>query len=279
MIDRTNVGISPLLSAPMESYVTTPGLTTDVFAQPATLTTDAFAQPLTYTTDAFATPTTFTTGSLPLISTTPVLDQGLTLPATTTTLLPDTTSALITTTPLPDVGLGTSFVPATTLPDQALTSFIPDVTGVSPLVQTPEVIAATPAVPTVVAPSVVAPTLPSVVTPPVVSPTASLAVPGALPSVVTPPAASLVVPGAGLTVGGVEGSALPSLASPELVSPNPLAQTTGAYSTSSTVGGMVPPPVPQNQPIGPIMDEDFQRGRPIYDELAEDRYRGFRLGR
>ena len=33
-----------------------------------------------------------------------------------------------------------------------------------------------------------------------------------------------------------------------------------------------------NPPIAPIMDEDFQRGRPIYDEFNEDRYRNFKFG-
>ena len=32
------------------------------------------------------------------------------------------------------------------------------------------------------------------------------------------------------------------------------------------------------QPVSPIMDEDFQRGRPIYDEFNEDRYRNFKFG-
>ena len=282
MIDRTSVGISPLLSAPMESYVTTPGLTTDVFAQPASLATGTFAQPFSVATDPYAQP-------IPL---TPILDQGLALPPTTTSILPDATGTLMAPSLLPDAGLGASFVPATTLPDPSL-SFIPDVTGVSPLVQSPDLLTQA-AVPSVVAPSVVAPTLPSVVpsvaTPSVVAPALPSVVPSvATPSVVAPtlppvaasvvpPTSSLSVPGVGLPVAGVEGSALPSLASPELVSPNPLAQATGSYATSSA-GGMVPPPVPQNQPVGPIMDEDFQRGRPIYDELAEDRYRGFRFGR
>ena len=234
MIDTTNVGISPLLSQPVgTSFATTPGLTAGALAQPATLAT--------------AQPTTLTTGSLPLMSTGAVLDQGLTLPPTTTSVLPNATASLMTPTLLPDAGLGASFVPQTTLPDQALTSFA----------QTPNVLATPAAVPSVVSPSVVAPTLPSI----------------------APSTASLAVPGVGLTVGGVQGSALPSLASPELVSSNPLAQTTGAYATSSTVGGMVSPSIPQNLPVGLIMDEDFQRGRPIYDELSEDRYRGFRLGR
>ena len=33
-----------------------------------------------------------------------------------------------------------------------------------------------------------------------------------------------------------------------------------------------------NPPVAPIMDEDFQRGRPIYDEFNEDRYRNFKFG-
>ena len=262
MIDRTNVGISPLMSTPITTqYLGTSGiqtgLTTDAFSQPATLTADAFAQPITYG-----------TGSLPLMpstfASTPIIDQGFALPQVTTSIIPDATASLIpqgTTTLLPDAGL----VPQTTLPDQVLTSFIPEVNAGASIVPTPDIqtfpLATTPITSVVSQPvaSVVSPIVPSVVTPPVVS--------------------SLAVPGAGLSVGGIEGSALPPLTSPELVSANPLAQTTGAYSTSSTAGGAVPPPAPQNQPVGPIMDEDFQRGRPVYDELDENRYRGFRMGR
>ena len=108
---------------------------------------------------------------------------------------------------------------------------------------------------------------------------------------------------------GVTGAMLPSATSPEYVSENPLAQNFGSYVTGvttqpvateyvapqpmeyqtttlgTTVATPTPVPVPapmpappQNPPIGPIMDEDFQRGRPIYDEFKEDRYRGFRFG-
>ena len=264
MIDRTNVGISPLLSTPVTTQlVGTPGVetafttdafslpttfatdafaqpttfTTDAISQPTTFTTDALTQPVTYTTDAFSLPTTFTAGSVPLVGqafpTTPVLDQGLALQQPVT-MLPETTTVL------PDVGL---VAPPT---DQALTQFVPDVTGAASLVPTPEAQALT------------------------------LATPG-LQSVVTPPTASLVIPGSTLPV-GVEGATLPPVTTPEFVSTNPLAQTTGAYSTASASAGLVPPPIPQNQHVGPIMDEDFQRGRPIYDEFREDRYRGFRLG-
>ena len=244
-MDATNVGISPLMSTPMTTqYLGTTGVQTG-------FTTDAFAQPLT-----------FGTGSLPVMSatytTTPVLDQGFVMPQATTVI--------------PDAGLGTSFVPQTTLPDQALTSFVPDLTGAASIVPTPDVQTLPLATPPVT----------SVVQPPVAS-----VVPSTVPSLISPPAVSSVaVPGAGLPVGGLEGSALPPITSPEIVSANPLAQTTGAYATSSTgayatasTAGLIPPSPQQNQPVGPIMDEDFQRGRPVYDELNEDRYRGFRMGR
>ena len=243
-MDATNVGISPLMSTPMTTQYLG---TTDVQTG---FTTDAFAQPLT-----------FGTGSLPVMSaaysTTPVLDQGFVMPQATTVI--------------PDAGLGTSFVPQTTLPDQALTSFVPDLTGAASIVPTPDVQTLPLATPPVT----------SVVQPPVTS-----VVPSTVPSLISPPVVSSVaVPGVGLPVGGLEGSALPPITSPEIVSANPLAQTTGAYATSSTgayatasTAGLIPPPQ-QNQPIGPIMDEDFQRGRPVYDELNEDRYRGFRMGR
>ena len=112
------------------------------------------------------------------------------------------------------------------------------------------------------------------------------------------------------TAGGLTGSMLPPVTSPEFIANNPLAQTTGIYVASTmdvnplspslsqptgygtaTMGAtLLPPPISQTPtviqappapqaPLGPIMDEDFQRGRPIYDEFTEDRYRGFRLGR
>ena len=40
-----------------------------------------------------------------------------------------------------------------------------------------------------------------------------------------------------------------------------------------------PQPQPQQSQVNPILDEDFQRGRPIYDEISEDRYRNFKFGR
>ena len=38
------------------------------------------------------------------------------------------------------------------------------------------------------------------------------------------------------------------------------------------------PPQAQPATTAPVMDEDFQRGRPIYDEFNEDRYKNFKFG-
>ena len=62
------------------------------------------------------------------------------------------------------------------------------------------------------------------------------------------------------------------------------AQTTAPQTSlqASIVPNVVlsqqPQAPPQPATTAPVMDEDFQRGRPIYDEFSEDRYRGFRLG-
>ncbi len=53
-------------------------------------------------------------------------------------------------------------------------------------------------------------------------------------------------------------------------------------TTTSVVPNVLlsqPQTTPQVNPqIQPILDEDFQRGRPIYDEFNEDRYRNFKFG-
>ena len=69
------------------------------------------------------------------------------------------------------------------------------------------------------------------------------------------------------------------------VSPYPV--TSFGAPQASTAASVVPnvvltqQQVPQQAPspaAAPIMDEDFQRGRPIYDEFSEDRYRNFKFG-
>ena len=62
--------------------------------------------------------------------------------------------------------------------------------------------------------------------------------------------------------------------------------TVGTAPQTSVTTSVVPNVVltqPQTAPqvptaSAPIMDEDFQRGRPIYDEFSEDRYRNFKFG-
>jgi len=89
MLGRTNVGISPLMSTPMTtSYVSQPVQATTTFTQEAYPTTSYGAQ---------------------------VVDQGVTIPQTTT---------YTTTDPL------SSFAPQITTPDQAMTSFVPDTTNI-----------------------------------------------------------------------------------------------------------------------------------------------------
>ena len=257
MIDRTNIGISPLMSTPMTtSYITSPGVDTTSYM------TGAITQPIEYVQTSAATPQTFTT--------TQVVDQGFALPETTT-YLPDATSSLIpqttTTTILPDAGITTSFAPQTTLPDQALTSFIPDVT--------PSYLPTTDIQPISVMPdaglqtALTTPTV-SIQSPEIVSSTPLVQAAGSYTTTTlggTPVASSLPVAGS-YTTTTLGGTPVP-----------PPLPSTGTFTTTTLGGTPVPPPGPQNGPIGPIMDEDFQRGRPIYDEFSEDRYRGFRFGR
>ena len=239
MIDATNVGISPLMTTPMTtSYATTPGVETTTYLP-------GVQDVSSYTTGAqvvTGVPTTIGTQVVdPNLYGTQVIDQGL-----VGTQVVDPNLAL--------VGTTTPLVTDTTLMQVPS----PDLQGVQYITDPGTQV------------------ITSVVNQPVVDP--------------------LLVS----STGGLTGSMLPPVTSPELVSANPLAQTTGSYVSStpiassitqptgygtSTMGGtqIMPPPMQQvtpapQAPIGPIMDEDFQRGRPIYDEFSEDRYRGFRLG-
>ena len=70
------------------------------------------------------------------------------------------------------------------------------------------------------------------------------------------------------------------------VSPYPVTSVSTAPQTTMTTS-VVPnviltqPQTAQQAPpsAAPILDEDFQRGRPIYDEFSEDRYRNFKFGK
>ena len=83
-----------------------------------------------------------------------------------------------------------------------------------------------------------------------VVPSVPVEVSSVVPSVVVPDTSALAVP------------AEASVVAPPMVTPPP------------EMPAQVPPP--QNARL--IADEDFERGRPIYDEFSEDRYRGFRFG-
>ena len=249
MIDATSVGISPLMSTPMTTYVDTTGVpTTSILPADQTFMNVQSVMPTTtYTTDAisafpdttayqtfdqgFAVPqttfttepvTTFAADPLTTFATEPVTTIAAD-PLTTFSTQPVTTFAADTTTLLPETAM-TSFVPETTLPDQALASFAPtDIVttptySVIPDAGVQSVVASTPVELSSVVPSVVVPEVPA----------ASSIV--STPSVISPPTTSVV-------------------------------------------------PQVQSSTTGPILDEDFQRGRPIYDEFSEDRYRGFKFGR
>ena len=77
---------------------------------------------------------------------------------------------------------------------------------------------------------------------------------------------------------------VPETAPVQDVSPYPV--TTVGSNPAATTASVVPNLILTQQqttqqaptPVAPIMDEDFQRGRPIYDEFNEDRYRNFRFG-
>lgn len=249
MIDRTSVGISPLLSTPMTTYVSSPevqaasylpGAVTYSTASVPAVTTQVLDQGYTLPATTTLLPDA-TTSYLPQATTTTLLPDATTsyLPQATTTLLPDATTSLIpqtTTTLLPDAGF-TSFAPQVAVPDQALTSFVQEATPT--VIPTADVQGVS-----------VLPTTP---------------ITTAVPSVVTPPPATSTI--------------VSSFVDPNTsLVPQPVLEA-GGYATTTAGGTPVPPPVPQNGPLGPIMDEDFQRGRPIYDEFSEDRYRGFRFGR
>ena len=122
MLDRTNVGISPLMSTPMTtSYVSSVPV--------ATTTYQTVPQTTTFTQEAYPT-TSYGTQ---------IVNQGLTIPQTTTYTTQD---------PL------TSFVPEITTPDQALTSIVPDATNIvsAPVQESvvPQVSMATSVVPNVI---------------------------------------------------------------------------------------------------------------------------------
>ena len=186
--------------------------------------------------------TTYTTGSIPATTYT----TG-SIPATTYTtgsvpVFQDTTTYQI---PGMVQGLEAPDVTYSTQPD-ATTTYIPDagITSFAPQITGPDQVI------TSLAPEVIPTTevqtysvdtgLQSVV------PSVPVEVSSVVPSVVVPDTSALAVP----------------TEVPTVVTPPP----------------EVPPQVPPQPTARLIADEDFERGRPIYDEFSQDRYRGFRFG-
>lgn len=95
------------------------------------------------------------------------------------------------------------------------------------------------------------------------------------PEVVTTPEVS-VIPDAGIQ------SVVPSVPVASSVVPSVVVPDASSLAVpqASTI---VPPPAEMPAQIPPpgnsrlIADEDFERGRPVYNEFSEDRYRGFRF--
>ena len=299
MIDATNVGISPLMTTPMTtSYATTPGVETTTYLP-------GVQDVSSYTTGAqvvTGVPTTIGTQVVdPNLYGTQVIDQGL-----VGTQVID--QGLVGTQVVDPNLYGTQVIDQGLVGTQVIDQGLVGTQVVDPNLYGTQVIDQG-----LVGTQVVDPNLALVgTTTPLVTDTTLMQVPSpdlqgvqyitdpgtqVITSVVNQP---VVDPLLVSSTGGLTGSMLPPVTSPELVSANPLAQTTGSYVSStpiassitqptgygtSTMGGtqIIPPPIQQvtpapQAPIGPIMDEDFQRGRPIYDEFSEDRYRGFRFG-
>ena len=186
--------------------------------------------------------TTYTTGSIPATTYT----TG-SIPATTYTtgsvpVFQDTTTYQI---PGMVQGLEAPDVTYSTQPD-ATTTYIPDagITSFAPQIAGPDQVI------TSLAPEVIPTTevqtysvdtgLQSVV------PSVPVEVSSVVPSVVVPDTTTLAVPAE----------------VPTVVTPPP----------------EIPPQAPPLPAARLIADEDFERGRPIYDEFSQDRYRGFRFG-
>ena len=245
MMDATSVGISPYMSSP---YVTTQATT--MIPDQTTYTQVGSVMPTTYEVPA----TTYTTGSIPATTYTTGSIPAATyttgsVPATTYTtgsvpVFQDTTAYQI---PGMVQGLEAQDVTYSTQPD-AITSYIPDagITSFAPQIAGPDQVI------TSLTPEVIPTTdvqtysvvpdagLQSVV------PSVPVEVSSVVPSVVVPDTSALAVP----------------TEVPTVVTPPP----------------EVPPQVPPQPTARLIADEDFERGRPIYDEFSQDRYRGFRFG-
>ena len=246
MIDRTNIGISQLNTNPTStSFVASPTVEANPIVPGAI--TSIPAQTEAYTA--------------------PIIDQGYTLPQTTTTILPETTPK-ITQTFLPETNFSTRVVPQITFPTQTFTSFMPQVTTTTSFLPTNE-LQTMPIDSTIQTSSSMYNTgIPGLsVLPEEGIPTMSIVPDNSVQSIITPtPAVSAQPPLNVISNINIPETVQPQ-PPPKIFNSNPLAQT-----IISNNGVIVPPPVPKNGSMPPVMDEDFQRGRPTY-VINQDRYK------
>ena len=251
MMDATSVGISPLMSSPYATTQATTVIPDQTFMQVGSVMPSTYEIPATTYTTGSIPAATYSTGSIPVATYSTGSIPAATystgsVPATTTyttgsfPAFQDATAYQVQGFEAPDVTYSTQPDSTTSyIPDAGITSFAPQIAGPDQVL-------------TSFAPEVVPTTdiqTYSVVpdaTLQTVTTSAPVEVSSVVPSVVVPDTSALAVPAETTTV--------------------------------------VPPPVemPPQLPPQPqarlIADEDFERGRPIYDEFSQDRYRGFRFG-
>jgi hypothetical protein len=240
MMDATSVGISPYMSSP---YVTTQATTMipdqTSYTQVGSVMPTTYEVPATTYTTGSIPATTYTTGSIPAATYTTGSVPATTYTTGSVPVFQDTTAYQI---PGMVQGLEAQDVTYSTQPD-AITSYIPDagITSFAPQIAgpdqvitslTPEVIPTTDVQTYSVVPDA---GLQSVV------PSVPVEVSSVVPSVVVPDTSALAVPAQTST-----------LVSTPMVTPPP----------------EMPPQVPAQPNTRLIADEDFERGRPIYDEFS-----------
>jgi hypothetical protein len=228
-------------SVGISPYMSSPYVTT----QETTMIPDqtAYTMPTTYDIPA----TTYTTGSIPATTYTTGSIPAATYTTSSVPVFQDTTAyqvpGMVTGLEAPDVTYSTQpDATASYIPDAGITSFAPQIAGPDQVLTsyTQE------AIPTTEVQTYSVDTgLQSVV------PSVPVEVSSVVPSVVVPDTSALAVPAQTST-----------LVSTPMVTPPP----------------EMPPQVPAQPNTRLIADEDFERGRPIYDEFSQDRYRGFRFG-
>ena len=244
MMDATSVGISPYMSSP---YVTTQATTMipdqTSYTQVGSVMPTTYEVPATTYTTGSIPATTYTTGSIPAATYTTGSIPAATYTTGSVPVFQDTTAYQI---PGMVQGLEAQDVTYSTQPD-ATTSYIPDagITSFAPQIAGPDQVI------TSLTPEVIPTTdvqtysvVPDAGIQSVV-PSVPVEVSSVVPSVVVPDTSALAVPAGASTI----------------VTPPPEM-----------------PPLPPQPNARLIADEDFERGRPIYDEFSEDRYRGFRFG-